>query len=180
MTALLDPDRATPRVPSVPDAGGRLGGEPASGRPAATESGGGDLTGRVLSARARLVPQADAALYDALSDAEIDADIALAAWMRARRRDRRRREFGRDLAAADRDRRGAARVARELDGERRWHARARAAQRRATSSYALAARVHRQAVWSSWALRLMVCVGLAWSGVNVGRNLAPSGGPGPT
>jgi hypothetical protein len=32
---------------------------------------------------------------------------------------------------------------------------------------------HQRAVWSSWALRVVVMVGLFWSAVNVGRGFMP-------
>ncbi len=37
--------------------------------------------------------------------------------------------------------------------------------------------LHRRATWSSLRLRAVIVVGLVWSAVNVGRNLAPEGGP---
>lgn len=37
--------------------------------------------------------------------------------------------------------------------------------------------LHRRATWSSLRLRAVIVVGLVWSAVNVGRNLAPDGGP---
>ncbi|MDE1672017.1 hypothetical protein [Nocardia gipuzkoensis] len=37
--------------------------------------------------------------------------------------------------------------------------------------------LHRRATWSSLRLRAVIVVGLAWSAVNVGRNLVPEGGP---
>jgi hypothetical protein len=75
-----------------------------------------------------------------------------------------------ELAATERDRRAAA--ARHDDIEQRWHRKACAQQRRETNPDALDGMLQRCATRSSWQLRAVMAVGLIWSAVNVGRNLA--------
>jgi hypothetical protein len=121
------------------------------------------------------VLEADTALSEAPTEAEIGAEIDLAVWTREQYRRQRKKRVRAEIAARDRARRTAAGISRQENRYLRWSDRARAAKRRATNPDALTAMAHRRAVWSSWALRAVVMVGLLWSAVNVGRNLMPEG-----
>ncbi|WP_280493218.1 hypothetical protein [Nocardia asiatica] len=136
-----------------------------------------ELARRLAAARACLPSLQDPALYDAIDEGELAAEQRLYRWIRARGRRDRRSEVRRERASKNRSRRTAERIRAGEQRELRWHARARAERRRATSPDALEGMLHRRATWSSLRLRAVIVVGLVWSAVNVGRNLAPEGGP---
>ncbi|QIS08901.1 hypothetical protein [Nocardia arthritidis] len=133
------------------------------------------LAQRVAVARGKLPLQHDTALFEVLSEAEIDAERELAEWVRAKRRGQRRRAVADELAAEKRDRRTARGIERAADEDARWHRRALAARRRAASQDARLAQLYRRAEWSARALIGVVVLGMVWAGVNVQHNLVPSG-----
>ncbi|WP_051181525.1 hypothetical protein [Nocardia vinacea] len=133
------------------------------------------LAERVANARGRLPLQDDAALVQALSDAEIDAERELAQWVRAQRRGQRKRAVQDELAAEKRNRRTVSAIQRADDADARWHRRALAARRRVSNQDARLAQLYRRAEWSSRALIAVVVLGMVWAGVNVQHNLVPSG-----
>ncbi|WP_225729962.1 MULTISPECIES: hypothetical protein [unclassified Nocardia] len=133
------------------------------------------LAQRVAVARGKLPLQHDSALFEVLSEAEIDAERELAEWVRAKRRGQRRRAVADELAAEKRDRRTARHIERAADEDARWHRRALAARRRAASQDARLAQLYRRAEWSARALIGVVVLGMVWAGVNVQHNLVPSG-----
>ncbi|MEU4646219.1 hypothetical protein [Nocardia fluminea] len=133
------------------------------------------LAQQVATARDKLPLQHDTALYDALSDAEIRAERELAEWIRTQRRKQRRRAVGDELAAEQRDRRTSALIRRTDEADARWHRKALAARRRVSSADARLAQLYRRSEWSSRALIAVVVLGMVWAGVNVQRNLVPSG-----
>ncbi|MFI6775475.1 hypothetical protein [Nocardia sp. NPDC050412] len=133
------------------------------------------LAERVANARGRLPLQDDAALVQALSDAEIDAERELAQWVRAQRRGQRKRAVQDELAAEKRNRRTTSAIQRADDADARWHRRALAARRRVSNQDARLAQLYRRAEWSSRALIAVVVLGMVWAGVNVQHNLVPSG-----
>ncbi|WP_433757298.1 hypothetical protein [Nocardia sp. CA-135398] len=133
------------------------------------------LAERVANARGRLPLQDDAALVQALSDAEIDAERELAQWVRAQRRGQRKRAVQDELAAEKRNRRTISAIQRADDADARWHRRALAARRRVSNQDARLAQLYRRAEWSSRALIAVVVLGMVWAGVNVQHNLVPSG-----
>jgi hypothetical protein len=135
------------------------------------------LARRLVAAKACLPSLQDPALYDAIDEGELAAEQRLRRWIRARERRDRQSEVRRERASKNRSRRTAERILASEQRELRWHARARAARRRATSADALEGMLHRRASWSSLRLRAVIVVGLVWSAVNVGRNLVPEGGP---
>ncbi|MGW4719073.1 hypothetical protein [Nocardia sp. NPDC004260] len=136
-----------------------------------------ELARRLAAAKACLPSLQDPALYDAYAEGELDAEQRLHRWIRARDRRDRQRQVRRERASKNRSRRTAERIRASEQRELRWHARARAERRRATSADALEGMLHRRATWSSLRLRAVIVVGLVWSAVNVGRSLAPEGGP---
>ncbi|MGW6622419.1 hypothetical protein ACWF99_14415 [Nocardia sp. NPDC055002] len=133
------------------------------------------LAQQVATARDKLPLQHDTALYDALSDDEIRAERELAEWIRTQRRKQRRRAVGDELAAEQRDRRTSALIRRTDEADARWHRKALAARRRVSSADARLAQLYRRSEWSSRALIGVVVLGMVWAGVNVQRNLVPSG-----
>ncbi|TCJ94292.1 helix-turn-helix domain-containing protein [Nocardia alba] len=133
------------------------------------------LAQQVATARDKLPLQHDTALYDALSDSEIRAERELAEWIRAQRRKQRRRAVGDELAAEQRDRRTSTLIRRTDEADARWHRKALAARRRVSSADARLAQLYRRSEWSSRALIGVVVLGMVWAGVNVQRNLVPSG-----
>ncbi|MFE5479073.1 hypothetical protein ACFQ9R_25425 [Nocardia sp. NPDC056541] len=133
------------------------------------------LAQQVATARDKLPLQHDTALYDALSDDEIRAERELAEWIRTQRRTQRRRAVGDELAAEQRDRRTSALIRRTDEADARWHRKALAARRRVSSADARLAQLYRRSEWSSRALIGVVVLGMVWAGVNVQRNLVPSG-----
>ncbi|MBF6327594.1 hypothetical protein [Nocardia transvalensis] len=133
------------------------------------------LAHRVATARGKLPLQTDPALFEELSEAEIAAERELAEWIRAQRRRQRRRAVAAELAAEKRDRRVALALRRSDDADARWHRKARAARRRVSNPDARLAQLYRRAEWSSRALIGVVVLGMVWAGVNVQRNLVPSG-----
>ncbi len=133
------------------------------------------LAKQVATARDKLPLQHDTALYDALSDGEIRAERELAEWIRTQRRKQRRRAVGDELAAEQRDRRTSALIRRTDEADARWHRKALAARRRVSSADARLAQLYRRSEWSSRALIGVVVLGMVWAGVNVQRNLVPSG-----
>ncbi|MFI6363237.1 hypothetical protein ACIBG0_10870 [Nocardia sp. NPDC050630] len=133
------------------------------------------LAERVANARGRLPLQEDAALVQALSDDEIDAEQQLAQWVRAQRRGQRKRAVQDELAAEKRTRRTMSAIQRADDADARWHRRALAARRRVSNQDARLAQLYRRAEWSSRALIAVVVLGMVWAGVNVQHNLVPSG-----
>ncbi|MFD6104431.1 hypothetical protein ACFWFQ_17365 [Nocardia salmonicida] len=133
------------------------------------------LAQQVATARDKLPLQHDTALYDALSDDEIRAERELAEWIRAQRRKQRRRAVGDELAIEQRDRRTSALIRRTDEADARWHRKALAARRRVSSADARLAQLYRRSEWSSRALIAVVVLGMVWAGVNVQRNLVPSG-----
>ena len=133
------------------------------------------LAERVANARDRLPLQDDAALVQALSDAEIDAERELAQWVRAQRRGQRKRAVQDEIAAEKRSRRTVVAIQRADDADARWHRRALAARRRVSNQDARLAQLYRRAEWSSRALIAVVVLGMVWAGVNVQHNLVPSG-----
>jgi hypothetical protein len=140
-----------------------------------------DLAERVAQACARISLQHSAELYEAMDDGEITAEQRLHQRSRAKARRHRGQVFDADLASSKRQRRESERIRRHDERQRRWHARAQAARLRFTSPDAQVATLHRKASWSSLRLRAVIGVGLVWSAINVGRNLAPTEGPtGPT
>ncbi|WP_280352321.1 hypothetical protein [Nocardia abscessus] len=136
-----------------------------------------DLVRRLAAAKACLPALQDPALYDAIDEGELAAEQRLHRWIRAHRRRDRQIEVRRERASKNRSRRTTERILASEQRELRWHARARAERRRATSPDALEGMLHRRATWSSLRLRAVIVVGLVWSAVNVGRNLVPEGGP---
>ncbi|WP_433523198.1 hypothetical protein ACQPZ2_40500 [Nocardia pseudovaccinii] len=133
------------------------------------------LAERVANARGRLPLQDDAALVQALSDDEIDAERELAQWVRAQRRGQRKRAVQDELTAEKRNRRTMSAIQRADDADARWHRRALAARRRVSNQDARLAQLYRRAEWSSRALIAVVVLGMVWAGVNVQHNLVPSG-----
>ncbi|MEV4124565.1 hypothetical protein [Nocardia sp. NPDC049707] len=133
------------------------------------------LAERVANARGRLPLQDDAALIQALSDAEIDAEREFAQWVRKQRRGQRKRAVQDEIAAEKRNRRTTAAIQRADDADARWHRRALAARRRVSNQDARLAQLYRRAEWSSRALIAVVVLGMVWAGVNVQHNLVPSG-----
>ncbi|MBC7301105.1 MAG: hypothetical protein H5T78_09135 [Nocardia sp.] len=133
------------------------------------------LAQQVATARDKLPLQHDTALYDALSDDEIRAERELAEWIRAQRRKQRRRSVVDELAADQRDRRTGTLIRRTDEADARWHRKALAARRRVSSADARLAQLYRRSEWSSRALIGVVVLGMVWAGVNVQRNLVPSG-----
>ncbi|MFD4460577.1 hypothetical protein [Nocardia sp. NPDC058480] len=133
------------------------------------------LAKQVATARDKLPLQHDTALYDALSDDEIRAERELAEWIRAQRRKQRRRAIVDELAADQRDRRTGTLIRRTDEADARWHRKALAARRRVSSADARLAQLYRRSEWSSRALIGVVILGMVWAGVNVQRNLVPSG-----
>ncbi|WP_174185917.1 hypothetical protein [Nocardia barduliensis] len=133
------------------------------------------LAQQVETARGKLPLQLDPALLEVLSEREIAAERELAEWIRAQRREQRRRAIEAELAAERRDRKSAAALRRSEDADARWHRRALAARRRASSEDARLAQLYRRAEWSSRALIAVVVLGMVWAGVNVQHNLVPSG-----
>ncbi|QIS23729.1 hypothetical protein [Nocardia terpenica] len=146
------------------------------------ETPDGGLSKRIERARARVPMQYNPVLYQEMSEREIDQERDLYKWERARKRRQRKRALRRELAAESRDLQAARRAKRRADREKRWHAEALAARQRATNPDAQVGLVHRQTMVMSRNLGVAVVGGLAWSAVNVGRNLMPDGsGPsGPT
>ncbi|MET9029343.1 hypothetical protein ABZW96_27535 [Nocardia sp. NPDC004168] len=136
-----------------------------------------ELARRLAAAKACLPSLQDPALYDAYDESELDSEQKLHRWIRAQGRRDRQSQVRRERASKNRSRRTAERIRASEQRELRWHARARAERRRATSADALEGTLHRRATWSSLRLRAVIVVGLVWSAVNVGRNLAPEGGP---
>jgi hypothetical protein len=90
--------------------------------------------------------------------------------VREQSRRQRKRLAKRAFAAEYRDRVRAAR-------DRRWHQEALAAQRRATSSDAKIAMLHRKTVRMSRSMYTAMAIGLLWSAINVGLNLGRVVGP---
>ncbi|MFG3617793.1 hypothetical protein [Nocardia sp. NPDC047654] len=133
------------------------------------------LAQQVETARGKLPLQLDPALLDVLSEREITAERELAEWIRAQRRKQRRREIEAELAAERRDRKSATALRRSEEADARWHRRALAARRRASSEDARLAQLYQRAEWSSRALITVVVLGMVWAGVNVQHNLVPSG-----
>ncbi|MGW4633992.1 hypothetical protein [Nocardia sp. NPDC004415] len=133
------------------------------------------LAQQVATARGKIGLQHDTALYEALSDAEIRAERELAEWVRAQRRKQRRRAVADELATDRRDRRTGALIRRADEADARWHRKALAARRRVSSADARLAQLYRRSEWSSRALIGVVVLGMVWAGVNVQRNLVPSG-----
>ncbi|MBF6192843.1 hypothetical protein U3653_17285 [Nocardia sp. CDC186] len=133
------------------------------------------LAQQVETARGKLPLQLDPALLEVLSEREIAAERELAEWIRARRREQRRRAIEAELATERRDRKSAAALRRAEEADARWHRRALAARRRASSQDARLAQLYRRAEWSSRALIAVVVLGMVWAGVNVQHNLVPSG-----
>ncbi|MFE3542416.1 hypothetical protein ACFXK0_05530 [Nocardia sp. NPDC059177] len=133
------------------------------------------LAQQVATARGKIGLQHDAALYEALSAEEIRAERELAEWIRAQRRKQRRRAVADELAADQRDRRTGALIRRADEADARWHRKALAARRRVSSADARLAQLYRRSEWSSRALIGVVVLGMVWAGVNVQRNLVPSG-----
>ncbi|WP_157170818.1 hypothetical protein [Nocardia araoensis] len=136
-----------------------------------------ELARHLTAANACLPSLRDPALYEAIDKSELDAEQRLHRWIRARDRRDRQSQVRRERASRNRSRRTAERIRASEQQELRWHARARAERRRATSPDALEGMLHRRATWSSLRLPAVIVVGLVWSAVNVGRNLAPEGGP---
>jgi hypothetical protein len=128
------------------------------------------LRSRVERARAMLPLQVDPALLQEMPADEIERELRLHVWIREQARRRRKRLAKRALAAEYRDHMRAAR-------DRRWHAQALAAQRRATSSDARIAMLHRKTVRMSRSMYSAMAIGLVWSAVNVGINLGHAFGP---
>ncbi|MGW5376770.1 hypothetical protein ACWESM_15090 [Nocardia sp. NPDC003999] len=133
------------------------------------------LAQQVETARGKLPLQLDPALLEVLSEREIAAERELAEWIRARRREQRRRAIEAELATERRDRKSSAALRRSEEADARWHRRALAARRRASSQDARLAQLYRRAEWSSRALIAVVVLGMVWAGVNVQHNLVPSG-----
>ncbi|MFI9506250.1 hypothetical protein [Nocardia sp. NPDC052566] len=133
------------------------------------------LAQRVAVARGKLPLQHDAALFEVMSEAEIEAERELAEWVRAQRRGQRRRAVRDELTTEQRDRKSAAAIRRADDADARWHRRALAARRRVANQDARLAQLYRRAEWSSRALIAVVVLGMVWAGVNVQHNLVPSG-----
>jgi hypothetical protein len=134
-----------------------------------------ELSQRVETARNKLPLQSDSALFDVLSESELHAERQLAEWVRAQQRDQRRKVVAAEAAAADRERRMLAGVARSADEDSIWHRRAVAAQRRVSSPHARLARLHKRSEWSSRALVGVVLLGMSWAALNVQHNLVPDG-----
>ncbi|MEV0356904.1 hypothetical protein AB0H71_12650 [Nocardia sp. NPDC050697] len=133
------------------------------------------LAHQVATARGKLPLQHDNALLEVLSDGEVAAERELAEWIRAQRRGQRRRAMQDELDAEKRDRRADAALRRADESDARWHRKALAARRRVASQDARIAQLYRRAEWSSRALIAVVVLGMVWAGVNVQRNLVPSG-----
>ncbi|WP_336086961.1 hypothetical protein [Nocardia sp. SSK8] len=133
------------------------------------------LAQQVATARGKIGLQHDTALYEALSDAEIRAERELAEWVRAQRRKQRRQAVADELATDRRDRRTGTLIRRADEADARWHRKALAARRRVSSADARLAQLYRRSEWSSRALIGVVVLGMVWAGVNVQRNLVPSG-----
>ncbi|MFC8527867.1 hypothetical protein [Nocardia sp. NPDC057227] len=133
------------------------------------------LAHQVATARGKLPLQHDNALLEVLSDGEVAAERELAEWIRSQRRGQRRRAMQDELDAEKRDRRADSALRRAEDSDARWHRKALAARRRVASQDARIAQLYRRAEWSSRALIAVVVLGMVWAGVNVQRNLVPSG-----
>jgi hypothetical protein len=133
------------------------------------------LRAQLASARGRLPLQGDPALLDVLSPEEMQAERELAEWTRATDREIRRRAKAAELSRAKREQATEDEIARTDGKDARWHRRALAARRRMSSPDARLAQLYQRAEWSSRALVAVVVLGMIWSGVNVQRNLVPSG-----
>ncbi|WP_280383856.1 hypothetical protein [Nocardia wallacei] len=140
------------------------------------------LSDRIEKARARVAKQYDPALYEEMSEGEIDEERHLHKSMRTKRRRMRKRVFVRQLAAEFRRVKATERARRREEREKRWHEEALSARRRVTDPNAKVGTLHRRATVMSRNLGVVIVGALLWSAVNVGRNLVPDGsGPsGPT
>lgn len=168
---LTDPTPAPDIDPPIDTApAGPVPAVPVDAAPATRE-----LAARVADSRARLPLQVDSALFDALSDEEIAAERALSETIRARRRKIREHQSTAELARAQADEREAASLAKEASKNARWHRRAVASRDRLASEEAKLTQLYRRAEWSARALVGVVILGMVWSGVNVQRNMVPSG-----
>ncbi|MEV0361008.1 hypothetical protein AB0H71_33605 [Nocardia sp. NPDC050697] len=156
--------------------------EPGTGTPAdsaglalPTDEETAELAQRVARARGRLAYQGDRALLEALSEEEIAADRALAERERAAERQIRQATIDAKLRRLERERKDIEAEAREESSSARWHRRAVAKRRRLASPDARLAVLYRRSELIARALVAVVVIGMIWSGVNVQRNLVPSG-----
>ncbi|WP_280381339.1 hypothetical protein [Nocardia wallacei] len=133
------------------------------------------LARRVEVARGMLPLQADPALYQALSESEIEAERDLAAWIREQRRKQQRAALAHEVQQQRRSRKNTNKIQAEQASDERWHRRALAARRRVANPDARLAQLYQRAEWSSRALIGVVILGMLWAGVNVQHNLVPSG-----
>jgi hypothetical protein len=143
--------------------------------PAPMDKATAELAARVATAQARLPLQSAEALRSVLSDEELEKERALIEAEREGEREIRRIALATKLAVAKREQAHADRLAKEAGRNSRWHRRALVARERLTSSDARLAQLYQRAEWSSRALIGVVILGMVWAGVNVQRNLVPSG-----
>ncbi len=165
------------RIDPAPTAPDPADIEPAGQLPANSmvDPAASELAAKVTAMRARLPLQADEALLTALSDDEIEAERELAEWERATDRKIRRAAKAAQLANTEREQATAEAIAKSESADARWLQRAVSARRRLMSPDAKLAQLHRRSEMSSRALVAVVVLGMVWSGINVQKNLVPSG-----
>lgn len=136
------------------------------------------LVRRLTDARERqalMDGDAAAILANAPSEAELDADRALAVWRRSKLRDAERAELADQLEAAE-DLRRANKAIRDadirdvVDGRK-----ALAEQRRAESPASGVAELRRFSRYMRHGCALIIAAGMLWSAINVQQNMAPGG-----
>ncbi|MGW0163536.1 hypothetical protein ACWDUN_29865 [Mycobacterium sp. NPDC003323] len=143
--------------------------------PAESEEVAAELAARVRQANARLSLQADPALTEVLSEAELAEERELAEKRRSTRREIERRQLAAELARAKRMQANEEAIAKSEASDARWLERARSKKRRLVSPDAKLAQLVRNSEWSSRALIAAVAAGMIWSAVNAQKNLVPTG-----
>uniref|UniRef100_UPI003F499BAE hypothetical protein n=1 Tax=Amycolatopsis sp. CA-290885 TaxID=3239925 RepID=UPI003F499BAE len=142
------------------------------------------MSDQVAAARQRVVDQAEDALYAAMSDEEIAERKQLSAQLRreqfAEHVRNERAQLAAERAAGDRERRIRQEDAatddllrREQASAARWRRRAAAEADKLTSNDALIAQVARLLVITKRVLVGLATIGMAWTAVNVQKNLVP-------
>ncbi|MBF6358444.1 hypothetical protein IU449_28515 [Nocardia higoensis] len=132
-----------------------------------------ELAAQVAKARARLKYDRDAALFEALSAEEIDAERALAEREREIDRQIRQASAEAKLRRLERERKDIEAEARAESRDGRWHRRAVAKRRRLASPDARLTMLYRRSELIGRALLVAVVIGMIWSGYNVQSNLVP-------
>lgn len=144
------------------------------------------LAERVEAAERRLREQRSEALYEALSDGEVEAKIAVRRRIRALKLDQELRAAEDEVRAVDletsRERSREAKAAAEEDRRRneeaellRWKQRAGDKAEQLTSKTSQLAETAKLLVLAKRAIIAGIVLLLAWSGVNVQQQMVPSG-----